>query len=241
MDYHRGMRRFACLAILILAAVVPATAGAQTAATNVKLSAFERTTISWSGPAGQTWQVVLVGAKGPNALPVTTSRKLVVKYADYAAVTQWGEELTAYVAPCAAPTESYDTVLGSLTGVYTFCTPVPGVWAASATETLQGPPDLMLNDKRTRGRTVVWKLSPGPAFAAATGYVVRWRVDACPAASSATAPCPGRNPWKRKQLPAAATSFAIPGATSGTYWDVQVTATSSAGTSEVLDLGIYVS
>lgn len=234
------MRRFLSLALLLAVLALPAAASAQTAATNVTLKAFERTTITWSGAAGQTWQVVLVGKKGPNALPVTTNRKLVVDYADYAAVTQWGEPVTAYVAPCAAPTETYDAVIGSLTGVYAFCTPVPGVWAASAEEVLQGPPELELNDKRTVRGTVAWKLAPGKAYAAPTGYTVRWRVDACPAASSNTAPCPGRNPWKRKALPARATSFTIPGATTGTYWDVQVTADSAAGKSDVLDLGIYI-
>ncbi len=234
------MRRLLPLLPLALLALLPAAAGAQTPAADVELRAHERTTITWNGAAGQTWQVILVGAKGPNALPVTTKRKLVVDYTDFAAVTQWGQKLTAYVAPCAAPTETYEAVLGDLTGVYAFCTPVPGIWAASSEEVLQGPPDLQLNDKRTVGRTVAWRLSPGKGFAVPTGYAVRWRIDACPAASSAATPCPGRNPWKRKALPAGATSFAIPGATSGTYWDVQITADSAAGKSETLDLGIYI-
>jgi hypothetical protein len=234
------MRLLASLLLLLTLTIAPAVAGAQTPASDVKLSAYERTTITWSGAAGQSWQVILVGAKGPNALPVTTNRKIVVDYTDFAAVTQWGQPLTAYVAPCAAPAESYDNVIGTITGAYAFCTPVSGVWAASSKETLQGPPDLQLNNARTRGATVAWRLSPGKGFAAPSGYAVRWRVDACPAASSNTAPCPGRNPWQRKQLAAGAKSFTIPGAASGTYWDVQITANSDAGKSSVLDLGIYV-
>ena len=232
------MRRL-LVPLAVLLAFAPAALGQQPA-TAVSLSAYERTTVSWNGPAGQTWQVILIGKQGTQALPVTSKRKIAVDYITVAPAAQWGDDVTAYVAPCAAPQETYEASVAGKTGVYAFCTPVPDSWAASSTTVLQGPPSLMLNDALTRGRVVAWKVERGREYAAPTGYTVRYRPDVCPAASSNTAPCPGRKPWRQTTLKAAAKSFSIPGATSGTYWDVQVTAASDAGKSDVLDLGIYI-
>lgn len=232
--------RLALTALAALLCLTPAAA-AQQPATDVVLKAHETTVVSWNGPAGQSWQVILIGKRGPQALPVTTKRRIAVDYTDVAPAATWGQDLVAHVAPCAAPQETYEATIGTTTGLYAFCTPLAGSWAASASATLQGPPDLTLNNARTRGRTVVWRVDPSRAYAKPSGYTVRWREDACPAASSEAAPCPGRRPWKTQRLRPSATSFAIPGATSDTYWEIEVVAQSDAGRSTPMEIGLYVS
>lgn len=231
-------RRTALLALLGLALMTP-TALAQEPATGVTLAPHETVTVTWSGAAGQSWAVVIIGPKGAQALPIATKTRVAVDFTDIAGIAQWGDKVTAYVAPCASPAESYDVAVATTT-TWTPCTPTPG-WASSMTKRLQGPPDLQLDDRRTRGTKFAWVVSKNLDFAPTTGFVLRWRVDACPAATSVAQPCPGRNRWKRTTLAAGVRSFAIPGARSGTYWDIQLIATSEAGPSQKLDVGLYVS
>ncbi len=219
-------RRLIALLTLALASLAPAaTAGAAEAPTNVKLTSYEQTTISWDGAPGVQWQVVLIGKRGTETLALTSKRKLMLGWARVGGVADWGQTITAYVAQCDTPGEGF---AATLKNVFVYCDPAAlSPWGASPTVVHMGPPDVQLVDGPTDRLT--WRVRAGKEFAPVTGYTVRWRPDFT------------KNPWKTTKLPAGAKSFRVPGSKSGSYWDIKITPHSVAGNGDVLNVGFYVS
>ncbi|MGI9186062.1 MAG: hypothetical protein ACR2J9_00840 [Gaiellales bacterium] len=223
------MRRLLALLIVTIAGfALPALAAAQTAPapTNVVLVASETTTISWDGAAGTTWQVVLLGKREAVALDPTKKRKLVVPWNEVIGAANWGQPITAYVAACGAPGESFDTTSVPGRELYTNCaTGTVGTWGVSPTTTMQGPPSVQLVD----APGYRWQVERFPGAAPVTGFTVKWRPDNT------------TQKFKTKELKASARTFRVPGAGSGTYWEIWVIPHSAVGDGDTLKTGYYIS
>jgi hypothetical protein len=223
------MRRL--LALLIVAAAcaaVPSLAAAQTAPapTNVVLVASEPTTISWDGPAGTTWQVVLIGKSGAITLDTTTKRKVTAPWYDVVSAADWGQTIKAYVAACGAPGESFDTTSVPGTELSTHCAAgTIGAWGVSPATTMMGPPGVLLVD----APGYQWKLERFPGAAPVTGFTIKWRPDNT------------KQKFKTKELKASARSFRVPGGASGTYWEIWLIPHSAVGDGDTLKTGYYIS
>lgn len=223
------MRRLIALLIVsTIAAAMPAIAGAQTqpAPTNVTLVASETTTIAWDGAAGSTWQVVLIGKRGPVTLALTTKRKLTLKWEDVIGAADWGQKITAYVAACGTPGEGFAPLIGSTPNVYVNCADgTVGGWGASPTTTMQAPPGVHLLDKPG----YQWQVDRFAGAAPVTGFTIKWRPDNT------------TQRFKTKELKASARSFRVPGGTSGTYWEIWITPHTAVGDGDTLKTGYYIS